>query len=154
MSYDLMVFDPEAAPRDRQAFRAWFSQQAEWGEDHDYGDPVVTTPRLCNWYEAIRRDYPNMNGPDAAADDDIDRSADYSIGKLMIYAAFPWSLAEDVYPRARELAVECEVGFYDVSGDEGEGEIYFPGDTLLPPSQGAWRAIAADFRRFRDEAGQ
>ena len=53
MSYDLMVFDPEAAPLDRDAFMRWFEHQAEWSEDHDYDDPAVSTPALRAWFAAI-----------------------------------------------------------------------------------------------------
>lgn len=152
MSYDLMVFDPNVAPRERGAFVAWYHQQAEWAEDRDYSDPTGTAPGLARFYNGMRQHFPAMNGPDATQDDDeIDRAADYCIGSHVIYATFPWSLAEGVYPIFRELAVECKVGFYDVSGDEGDGEIYFPGDTLRPPSGGAWRQIAADFREFREQ---
>ena len=150
MSYDLMVFDPAVAPREREAFVKWYHAQAEWAEGHGYDDPAVTTSQLRDWYEQIRRIYPNMNGPDAADDDNIDRAADYSIGKHVIYATFPWSLAEEIYPVVRSLAVECEVGFYDVSGEEGDGEIHFPGDALRPPSGGAWRDVAAQFRELKD----
>ena len=146
MSYDLVVFDPEVAPREREAFLAWFQQQTQWSEDHSYADPIVTTPALQGWYEAIRRDYPNMNGPGAADDDHIDEAVDYCIGSNIIYAAFRWSQAEEVYPIVRRLAVEHGTGFYDVSGDEGDGEIYFPGDQLGPPSGGAWREVAKQFR--------
>ena len=155
MSYDLMVFDPEVAPRERSAFRAWYQQQTQWTEDRDYSDPAGTTQSLLRFYHAIREHYPAMNGPDATQDDDlIDRAGDYSIGASMIYATFPWSLAEEVYPRFRAAAVDCGVGFYDVSGDEGGGEIYFPGDTPHPPSQGAWRDVAAEFRQLSKEGEQ
>ena len=150
MSYDLMVFDPAAAPRDRELFLEWYKYQAQWSEDHGYNDPGFTTAPLRQWYEAICREYPNMNGPDAVAYDALDRAADYTIGKNVIYATFSWSLAEEVYKTVRRLAVDCEVGFYDVSGDEGDGEIYFPGDELRPPSDGAWRQIAAEFRDLRN----
>jgi hypothetical protein len=146
MSYDLVVFDPNVAPRERGEFIAWFQRQTEWSEGHAYDDPAVTTPALRGWYEAIRQDYPNLNGPGAADDDHVDDAVDYSIGKNLIYAAFRWTQAEDAYPVVRRLAVEHQVGFYDVSGDEGDGEIYFPGDTLRPPSGGAWREVAKQFR--------
>ena len=146
MSYDLVVFDPAAAPRERSAFKEWFQKQAEWGEAHNYDDPAVTTPDLRSWYEAIRLTYPNMNGPDAVDDDRIDDSADYSIGRHLIYAAFKWSDAEEAYPLVRRLAVEHNVGFYDVSGDEGDGEIYFPGDKLRRESDGAWRKVSREFK--------
>jgi len=148
MSYDLVVFEPSAAPRERDAFKQWFERQAEWPEDHSYDDPAVASPSLRKWYEAIRHDYPNMNGPGAAEDDESDRAVDYCIGKNIIYAGFRWTQAEDVYPVVRQLAVEHHVGFYDVSADEGDGEIYFPGDTLRPPSGGAWREVAKQFREL------
>jgi hypothetical protein len=149
VSYDLMVFDPDVAPRERGAFRTWFEQHTEWSEDRDYSDPAGADPRLVAFYHAMRNHFPAMNGPDATQDDDeIDRAADYCIGSKVIYATFPWSLAEEIYPLFRNSAVECAVGFYDVSGDEGDGEIYFPGDALRPPSGGAWRDIAAQFRNL------
>ena len=46
MSYDLMVFDPAAAPREREEFMQWYDAQTEWAEDHECDDPAVTTPAL------------------------------------------------------------------------------------------------------------
>ncbi|MGN6268608.1 MAG: hypothetical protein ACTHM0_01790 [Sphingomonas sp.] len=151
MSYDLMVFDPEEAPHDRAAFLEWYKQTTEWSEGHSYDDPNNTTLGLRNWFDDIRRTYPPMNGPLATDDYDNLKVTDYSIGHHAIYAAFAWSEAEEAYPVVRELTVKHAVGFYDVSGDEGDGEIHFPGDKLRPPSGGAWRAIAKD---FKDSANQ
>jgi len=147
-----MVFDPAVAPRDRGAFVKWFHHQAEWSEDHSYDDSVNTTPALRAWYEAIRKIHPNMNGPGAPSFEDYlkpgveDSVADYSIGRHVNYVAFAWSQAEQVYPLVRSLAVKYGVGFYDVSGDEGDGEIHFPGDALRSESEGAWRQISRQFK--------
>ena len=149
MSYDLLVFEPSAAPRSREQFIAWWEAQAEWTESHSYCDPVVATASLRGWYEEIRQEFPNLNGPGSPHDEgdfNHPRLTDYSIGKVVIYACFPWSEAEAAYEMVRMLAVKHEVGFYDVSGDEGDGEIYFPGDVLRAPSGGAWRQIANQFR--------
>ena len=152
MSYDLLVFDPANAPRDRALFKEWFDRTAQWSEDHSYDDPRVTTSELQAWYGEIRETFPNMNGPGAPTDDELmtpgveDRLADYSIGRHAIYAGFLWTTAEEAYELTRTLAMRHQIGFYDVSGDEGDGEIYFPGDELQPPSQGAWRQVSADFR--------
>ena len=157
MSYDLMVFDPAIAPHDRGAFAEWYHQQTEWTEGHSYDDPANTTPALRAWYQAIRETYPNMNGPGAPTDEDLltpgveDNLADYSIGHHVIYAAFRWSQAEEVYPLVRSLAVQYGVGFYDASGDEGDGEIYFPGQELKSESQGAWRQISRGFKKLEEE---
>jgi hypothetical protein len=149
LSYDLMVFDPLEAPRDRAHFIEWYRLTTEWSEGHDYNDPKETAPALRAWYEDIRRIFPNMNGPGAPSDEEIGkfghRMADYSFAHHAIYVTFAWSVAEDAYQTVRETAVAHKVGFYDVSGDEGDGEIYFPGDHLRPPSQGAWRSVAHDF---------
>src|ERR1044071_5449326 len=97
MSYDVMVFDPAHAPRDRGAFREWFAKQVDWDPNHDYMDPRSTTPALRAWYDAIREEYPAMNGPHAVDDDEIDRAGDYNFGPHFIYVTYPWSLAEEIY---------------------------------------------------------
>jgi hypothetical protein len=147
MSYDLMVFEASAAPRDRDQFEQWYAAQTEWTEPHGYDDPNVASPTLRKWYEAITKTYPNMNSPDLT-DEDFDTAlpSDYSIGTNVIYAAFAWTEAENAYPLVRQLAAEHGVGFYDVSDDQDGQEIYFPGDELRPPSNGKWRQVAADFR--------
>lgn len=151
MSYDVMVFDPAHAPRDREAFGAWFAAQVDWDFNHDYMDPQSTTAALRAWYDSIRVEYPALNGPDATDDDnDIVRAGDYNFGPHFIYVTYPWSLADEIYDRVRALAVEKQVGFYDVSNDENEQEIYFPGDALSAPSQGSWRSIAKQFRELNE----
>lgn len=150
-----MVFDPADAPRDRVHFKEWYVRTTQWSEGHDYNDPNATTPQLRAWYEDIRKSFRNMNGPGSPTDAELmtpgveDRLADYTFGHHAIYATFPWSEAENVYLVFRDLAVKHGVGFYDVSGDEGDGEIYFPGDVLRPPSQGAWREVAKQFRDLK-----
>ena len=157
MSYDLMVFDPSAAPPERPAFVEWYREQTEWSEGHSYDDPANTTPALAAWYEEIRKLYPNMNGPGAVSDEELmkpgveERLGDYTIGHHVIYVGFAWSQAEEVYPVVRSLAVKYGVGFYDVSGDEGDGEIHFLGQELRPESQGAWRDISKQFKGLNNQ---
>jgi hypothetical protein len=152
MSYDLLVFEPSAAPREREDFLAWFSKQAEWTEQHSYDDPAVTSDRLRAWHQDMAVEWPSMNGPSfQEANIDSPRLTDYCIGRSVVYASFAWSEAENAYPIVRQMAVKHCVGFYDASGDEGEGEIYFPGDVLLPPSGGAWREVAKQFRELKDD---
>ena len=70
-----MVFDANAAPRDREEFMAWYDQQTEWSESHGYQDAAVTTPRLRAWFEEIARTFPAINGP-LAGDVDDSRSCE------------------------------------------------------------------------------
>lgn len=119
LSYDLAVFDPEVAPRDRDEFRAWWEKQSEWQEPHSYDDPTVSAARLRSWFMEMISPFPQMNGPFASKDFDS-AVTDYSVGKSVIYAAFAWSKAEQAYTTMLRLAGKHGVGFYDVSGEEGE----------------------------------
>jgi hypothetical protein len=145
VSYDLLVFDQVDVPRDRAGFMAWFEKQVDWPDDDSPFDPATLSPNLQSWYKAMLQDWPNMQEVD---DDHVDdpHVTGYSLCPHAIYVDFRWSVAEEAYDATRRLAVERGVGFYDVSGDNGDGEIYFPEDTLRPPSTGQWRQVAADFR--------
>jgi hypothetical protein len=145
VSYDLLVFDPTAAPRDRAAFNAWYKALMDWSDGETVFELSATSAKLQTWYHAMIVDWPDMQ---QVSDDDIDnpRVTGYSFTEHAIYLDFRWSEAEAAYDAVRKSAVEQGVGFYDVSGDEGEGEIYFPDSELIPPSQGVWREVAADFR--------
>ena len=63
MSYDMMVFEPSAAPREAAAFIAWFEKQAQWGENHEYDDPAVSSPALQAWLAEMPQDLSPMTGP-------------------------------------------------------------------------------------------
>ena len=145
MSYDLLVFEPTVAPRDREAFYAWYKAFMESQDDETAYDLSTTSAKLQTWYHAMIADWPDMQ---KVSDDEIDspRITGYSFAEHAIYLDFRWSEAEDAYDAVRKSAEEQGIGFYDVSGDEGDGEIYFPDGQLAPPSQGGWRDVAADFR--------
>lgn len=120
MSYDLMVFEVEAAPKEREAFLLWYDRQTEWEEDHGYDDPANSGPRLQSWFKEMIQSYPAMNGPfssDELPDDDA-TVTDYSVGKSVIYAAFAWSKAASAYEAVYKLAGKHGVGFFDASSDE------------------------------------
>lgn len=118
-----MVFDPRAVPRDRDEFLRWYEEQTEWSEGHSYDDPEVTTPALSSWIAEMWETFPPMNGPFASHDYENLKVTDYSIERLVIYAAFASSQGQLAYETMRPLATKHSVGFFDVSGD---GEIAFP----------------------------
>jgi len=124
MSYDLMVFDPNAAPRTREDFMLWYERQTEWAEEHSYDDPQVTSPKLANWFAEIAEAFPPMNGPFASYDYENPKLTDYSIGRSVVYAAFASSQAEPAFETVYRLAAKHQVGFFDVSDEEGE--VRFP----------------------------
>lgn len=136
MSYDLMVFEKTKAPDTREAFMAWYEKQTAWEEDHDYQTIGVSAPALQNWFMEMKDIFPPMNGAYAPGMEELEkdgdlesRLVDYCIGREVIYAAFPWSAAEEAYETVRRLAEKHAVGFFDVSGDEGE--ILLPDGTWL-----------------------
>lgn len=126
MSYDLMVFDPSAAPRDPKAFLAWYDEQTEWTEGHGYHDPSVTSPALRAFFLEMIQTFPALNGPYANDEHDDPRSTDYAVGKHVIYAAFSWSQMEPAFRAMVALARRHDVGFFDVS--DTDGAIVFPGE--------------------------
>lgn len=124
MSYDLMVFDCDAAPRDRSAFLNWYENLTQWAEGLDYNDPNTCTQALRAWFDEMIITFPPMNGPLASEDYDDSRVSDYCIANEAIYVAFAWSVADEAYSKMRQLAAKHEVGFFDVSSNNGE--IFFP----------------------------
>lgn len=73
MSYDLMVFNQESAPRDKKSFMKWYNQQIEWSEDHSYDDPENTADDLKKWFFEMKESFPAMNGRYASDDFDDPR---------------------------------------------------------------------------------
>lgn len=122
MSYDLMVFAPEAAPQDRAAFMQWYEQQTQWTEAHNYDDPAVCTPALRAWFLELIQSYATLNGPYAtkAPPDDPAPVADYSLGQALIYTAFTWREADHAYQTTFNLAAKHGVGLFNASSDNSE----------------------------------
>lgn len=131
-----MVFDPTAAPRDHDPFRKWYKEQCEWPESHGYNDPNRPAPALREWFQAIIETFPPMNGPLASDDLESSRRTDYSLGRSVIYAAFAWSQAEAAYKLVKDLARRHGVGFFDVSGTEGDLWWPVPGWKLICEARG------------------
>jgi hypothetical protein len=142
MSYDLMVFRKEAAPKTRTDFMKWYQNQTEWTEDHSYDDPTNTSIELRNWFMDMIKTFPAMNGPFATEDVDSSNVSDYSIGRDVIYVAFAWSLAEQAFKTMIELAEKHSVGFFDVSSDNGN---------ILIPKNGKLKAIDNPGQKIKSE---
>lgn len=136
MSFDLMVFDPGVAPRERANFMQWYEQQTEWAEDHDYDDPAVASPALQRWFADMVQYFPPMNGPLADPDVDGPEVTDHCIGRHVIYSAFAWPVAKQAHARMRELAILHGVGFFHAS--DLQGELLFPDLPPPPPRKRPW----------------
>jgi hypothetical protein len=128
MSYDLMVFEPDAVPQGHAEFVDWYAQQIKWDEDHGYDDPALSSPHLRAWFEEIIRIFPPMNGPPAIVNlpENEAFSTDYAIGAGFIYASFAWSKAEPAYMTVARLAEKHQLGLFNASSS-GE-EVWIPKD--------------------------
>jgi hypothetical protein len=122
MSYDILVFDPACAPRERDAFLEWWDAQADWSEPHPYDDSAFTTPSLRAWFTEMIERFPALNGPYAASRDQ--RTVDYCIGYHLIYVAI-WFDKQATHERAHALAAKHHLGFFAASSPDGE--IWLPG---------------------------
>ena len=121
MSFDLVVFEPYAAPTSNsEEFLSWYDEQTKWTEDHDYDDPAVCSETLRLWLSDLTPEFPGMNGPLASGlDEDHPILADYCIGKNIIYVSFSWSSADAALNRVYLLAKKHRLGFFDVSAESG-----------------------------------
>jgi len=118
MSYDLMVFAPEAAPRKRAAFLDWYEAQTEWPEEHGYDDPALAAPALQAFYAEISQEFAPVSGDVA---EELESGADYTIARDLIYISFlDWDKIDQAHETVYRLAAKHALGFFDVSSDIAE----------------------------------
>lgn len=132
MSYDLMVFAPEAAPSKRAAFLDWYDEQTEWDEDQAYDNPALATPALQAFYAELAAEFP-------AAQDDTEEGTgtEYTIGSALIYMSFlDWDKIDRAHEAVFSLAGKHGLGFFDVSSDLAEA--------WLPDKKGGLRIAHSD----------
>lgn len=128
MSYDLMVFDPAAAPaKKRGPFLDWYDKQSEWDEGHSYDDPAVSSEALQAFYAEIVATFPAVENDDEN-NDEAEAGTDYTIGKSVIYITFSWDKIDEAHETVFRLAAKHKLGFFDVSSDLAE--------TWLPDAKG------------------
>jgi hypothetical protein len=120
MSYDLLVFAADRAPRNREAFLEWWFQTAEWSENHSYDDPQISTPELRAWFMEMIQTFPALNGPFSSQNlpEDEASATEYCFGITAIYACFAWSKAEPAYEHTFRLAGKHQLGFFDASSEK------------------------------------
>ena len=62
----------------------------------------------------MKEKFPPMNGEYAPNDDALDDDENLELH------VFSWSVADEAYELMRSLAQKHKVGFFDVSGDDGD----------------------------------
>jgi hypothetical protein len=127
MSYDLMVFEPNAPPASHAEFLDWYAEQTKWSEDHGYDDPALSSANLRAWFEDMIEIFSPVHGQLAKGrvEEEVS-SADYAIGAEFILVSFAWSMAEAAYITVARLAEKHHVGLFNASSS-GE-EVWLPGE--------------------------
>jgi hypothetical protein len=135
MSYDLIVFAPEAAPAKRDAFLDWYDEQTEWDDGQAYDNPAVSTPALQAFFAELAAEFPPAR--EDAAQSDADTGTDYTIGSSLIYMSFlDWDKIDRAHEAVYSLAAKHGLGFFDVSSDLAE--------VWLPDKKGGLRIAHSD----------
>ena len=121
MSYDLMIFDPAGPPPDRIGFLSWYTDIARSGDGRLVTNPAIAAPALQAWYRDMIKGFPATSGPDDAgiAAMDNDNRAEYRFAPNAVFGAFQWEASRHVQRQAVKLARAHNVGFFDVSGEDG-----------------------------------
>ena len=127
MSYDLVVFAKESAPRNRVNFLEWFDRQLEGADD---GEITSDSPAMRAWHQEMLAAFPDMDNVEEEEIAD-GRCGEYSISTAAIYVSFAWSQAALAYETMKSLAAKHGVGFFNVSAEDGE--IIIPGDGTRGP---------------------
>lgn len=115
MSFYIGVFNQDKAPRKRNDFINWFIEKTKWEEERDYGSPEGIEEKLSNFFLESIKIFPQMNGPYAPNDSEIDEYVDrhlvdYCMCEGLIYMSSEWSVAEELENFICEYAKKNKLG--------------------------------------------
>ena len=128
MSYDILIFDPDAVTD--EDFPQWWDRVSQWEEPHHYDSIERATPAIRSFYRDLVRTFPPFNGPDALSDDEVDARlaqglpvADYTIGTDFIFISVGWSDANALVKIVGQMAWTLRLAVAYISED---GSIFRP----------------------------
>lgn len=124
MTYDVLVFAPEAAPASRRKFLRWYG--LEGNEENAASGLSSMDLRLQSWYVKMVKFFPPRRGPLAAPSSFKGEGflSNYVLRRNSIYTSFDSSKMEEAVSRCMTLAQECGLGIYLVG--EKEFMLLFP----------------------------
>ena len=122
MSYDLLIFEPDAVTD--EDFPQWWEQVSRWEEPRDYDTTEGSTPAIRAFYRDLIRAFPPFNGPDALSDVELEEReeqglpvADYTIGADYVYISVGWSDANALVKTVGQMAWTQRLAVAYVSED-------------------------------------
>lgn len=121
MSYDLVVFDPAAAPRDRNGFLDWIKYALSAADGPPRTDPAAASPGLWAWHRDMCEMFPAGDGPRAydPFSTQATKNATYRFASHAILAGFHWEVSGPALYRVKKLAQAHSLGLFDASGADG-----------------------------------
>lgn len=143
MSYDLMVFDPDLAPKKGQIGDWHRSMLDEDERDFQIAfDPAsAQSNRLKAFYDEMREGFPAMNGPDGIDDNQVDdeRVTGYAFYPGFIYMDFRWSASEAASHAVSTLAKKHGLGLFDPQ-DARDGVMWMGTSKSAAGARQSWLA--------------
>ena len=122
MSYDILIFDPDAVTD--EDFPQWWDRVSQWEEPHHYDSIERATPAIRSFYRDLIRAFPPFNGPDALSEEELEEReaeglpvADYTIGADYIYIGVGWSDADALVKIVGQMAWTHRLAVAYVSDD-------------------------------------
>jgi hypothetical protein len=123
MGYHIIMFDPEAAPAEPEAFGRWISEETTWDMSGDQPaglDPKTASAILQGWFMEVLRPYPPLHGPYALPGwHDKPGASEYRFAAHLAEIEVPTEKNEEAFTLCLELAQKMRLGLYD-SGSRGE----------------------------------
>ncbi len=120
MSYDILVFLPEAAPPHREDFLAWFGRVVRLQDGHLSNNPEGAPAPLRRWWDSVSRTFPlvTTSGLQSLDAHENWHGADYRFSDEAIFARFQWELWRKALRTSQRAAQDCGIGLFDVSGHD------------------------------------
>ena len=143
MSFDVMVFDPDIAPYDKDRFRDWC--EAETGEQapqSNYTPEIAEKDAFRDFYGQMREVFTPFNGsddvvlPPDAPQIRILRTCEYFFRPHSVYMCFRWPAQDFARAACSTFAKELDLGLFLISSKYPQAR--FPGNKYLYPF-GHWK---------------
>jgi hypothetical protein len=143
MSFDVMVFDPDIAPYDKDGFRDWYeSETGEKAARSSSTPEVADKDAFRDFYEQMREVFSPFNGPDdVPLPTDVSqirilRTCEYFFRPHSVYMCFRWPAQDFARAACSTFAKALNLGLFQTSSKYPQAR--FPGDKYLYP-YGDWK---------------
>lgn len=132
MSYIVMAFSQKRHFSQYNSFKKWFDEVTWWKEETDYSNLLITTPKLRQWFLAIKDMVPPRREGYSLSSNYNDKEeccAEYYFTKEFIYVICPWNKAKSFSKIAFKKAKELNLAIYSAIDDC----VFYPDGSILSP---------------------